>query len=143
MTIIAPSVAPADTPSVSGEASGLRNSAWKTAPASAMLLPTSAAATTRGSRATKNTCASTLSANGIERSNARPSEIDVLPTSGASRQHAAASTPKPAMVTASRGRIAGAGRAASTCAGNGYHREMAGARVDGHVRDHAVDLPDV
>ena len=58
--------APAETPSVSGEASGLRSSAWNTTPAERQALPTSAAASTRGSRATKKICASTLSAKGIE-----------------------------------------------------------------------------
>ena len=57
---IAPSDAPADTPSVSGEASGLRSSAWNTTPDSASALPTSAAAITRGRRATKKICASVL-----------------------------------------------------------------------------------
>ena len=71
ITSIAPSDAPAETPSVNGVASGLRSSAWKTTPAAASAAPTSAPASTRGSRATKKICASTLSANGIDRSNAR------------------------------------------------------------------------
>ena len=83
---IAPSEAPAETPSVNGVASGLRSSAWKTTPAAASAAPTSAPASTRGSRATKKICASTLSANGIDRSNTRARLMCVLPTSGASRQ---------------------------------------------------------
>ena len=71
MTTTAPSVAPDETPSVSGDASGFRRNAWNTTPAIAKALPTSADARTRGSRATKNTWASTLSANGIVRSNTR------------------------------------------------------------------------
>ena len=62
IAIIAPSDAPAETPSVSGEASGFRSSAWNTTPDSASALPTSAAASTRGRRATKKICASMLSA---------------------------------------------------------------------------------
>ena len=62
---IAPSAAPADTPSVNGVASGLRSSPWKTTPADASIAPTSAPASVRGSRAMKKICASTLSANGI------------------------------------------------------------------------------
>ena len=81
---IAPSDAPAETPSVNGVASGLRSIAWKTTPAAASAAPTSAPASTRGSRAMKKICASTLSANGIDRSNARARLMCVLPTSGAS-----------------------------------------------------------
>src|SRR3954469_26080985 len=40
ITITAPSAAPVDRPSVSGEASGLRRKAWNTTPATARLLPT-------------------------------------------------------------------------------------------------------
>jgi hypothetical protein len=71
MTTTAPSVAPDETPSVSGDASGFRRNAWNTTPAIAKALPTSADARTRGSRATKNTWASTLSAKGTVRSNTR------------------------------------------------------------------------
>ena len=68
---IAPSAAPDDTPRVNGVASGLRSSPWKTTPAAASAAPTSAPASVRGSRATNKICASTLSAKGIDRSNAR------------------------------------------------------------------------
>ena len=44
MASMVPSVAPAETPSVSGDASGFLSSAWKTAPESARPLPTIAAA---------------------------------------------------------------------------------------------------
>ena len=50
---IAPSDAPAETPSVYGVASGLRSSPWNTTPAAASVPPTSAAASARGSRAMK------------------------------------------------------------------------------------------
>ena len=93
MASIAPSDAPAETPSVNGVASGLRSSAWSTTPAAASAAPTSAPASTRGMRATKKICASTLSANGIDRSNTRARLIGVLPTSGASRHVASASAP--------------------------------------------------
>ena len=92
---IAPSAAPAETPSVNGVASGLRSSPWNTTPAVASAAPTSAPASVRGRRATKKICASTLSANGIDRSNARRRLIDVDPTSGASTIAASASSPKP------------------------------------------------
>ena len=83
---IAPSDAPAETPSVSGEASGLRSSAWKTTPDERERAADERRGETRGSRATKKICASMLSANGIERSKTAPRRIGVLPTSGASRQ---------------------------------------------------------
>ena len=67
----APSAAPVETPSVNGVASGLRSSPWKTTPAEAKSAPTQAPASVRGSRATKKICASTLSANGIEKSKTR------------------------------------------------------------------------
>ena len=92
-TSIAPRAAPAEIPSVKGVASGLRSSAWKTTPAEASAPPTSAAASTRGNRATKKTCASTLVAHGCDQSNARVRLIDVLPSSGASR-HAASAAPR-------------------------------------------------
>ena len=82
-TSIAPSAAPAEMPSVKGVASGLRSSAWKTTPAEASALPTSAAASTRGRRAMKNICASTLAAQGCDQSKARARLMDVLPKSGA------------------------------------------------------------
>ena len=62
---MAPSDAPAETPSVYGVASGLRSRPWNTTPAAASVPPTSAAASARGSRAMKKICASTLSANGM------------------------------------------------------------------------------
>ncbi len=62
MARMAPSAAPAETPSVSGAASGFRKSACSTAPAVARVAPTRAPAITRGRRATKKICASTLSA---------------------------------------------------------------------------------
>ena len=88
---IAPSAAPAETPSVNGVASGLRSRPWKTTPAAASVAPTSAPASVRGSRATKKICASTLSANGIDESNARRRLMDVDPTSGARTIDATAS----------------------------------------------------
>src|SRR2546423_1074357 len=136
MTAMAPSVAPADTPSVSGDASGFRSSAWKTTPATAKALPTRAAAITRGSRATKNTCASTLSANGIERSNARTRLIRVLPTSGAVRHATIASAPKAATVPAIR-------RFTSFNARHRHYRQVMGARVHRHVSVDAKPRADV
>src|SRR5438874_1506756 len=129
MTSIAPSVAPDATPSVSGDASGLRSSAWNTTPATASPLPAIAAAMTRGRRATKKTCASTLSAYGIDRSNTRDSRIGVLPTSGANRIAAAASAPNSPTATAMRRRILGPRSRPS----KRHHRQMAGARMADHV----------
>ena len=80
---IAPSAAPAETPSVNGVASGLRSSPWKTTPAVASVEPTSAPASVRGSRAMKKICASGLSANGTDQSKARRRLIGVEPISGA------------------------------------------------------------
>src|SRR5215213_2338543 len=122
----APSAAPAETPSVSGDASGLRSSAWNTTPARARAAPTRAAARTRGSRATKKICASTLSANGIERSKTRLRLIGVLPTSGASSIAASASAPKAAKLTATRRRTSGR-------PGNRHHGQVAGGGVKTHV----------
>ena len=85
---MAPRAAPAEMPSVNGVASGLRSSAWKTTPDEARAAPTRAAARTRGRRATKKICASTLVAQGSDQSNALDRLIDVLPASGA-RMHAA------------------------------------------------------
>src|SRR6185436_11901334 len=137
---IAPSVAPADTPSVSGDASGFRSSAWNTTPDSARPAPTIAAATTRGRRAMKNTCASTLSANGMERSKTRDRLMPVLPTIGAKRQIRTVSAPKPARVRANRRRTL---IARSLCTGKRHHGEMAGARMIGDVRVDAVQAADV
>ena len=75
MAIIAPSEAPAETPSVNGVASGFRSSAWNTTPAPASVAPTIAAASTRGRRAMKKICASALSANGIAASK-RAAHVD-------------------------------------------------------------------
>ena len=104
---IAPSDAPAETPSVSGEASGLRSSAWKTTPERARQLPTSAAASTRGRRATKKICASTLSANGIERIEGRR-EADRRAADErreqARRQRQAAESPRSVTPAAAAGR---------------------------------------
>ena len=94
-TSIAPSAAPAEMPSVKGVASGLRSSAWKTTPAEASALPTSAAASTRGRRAMKKTCASTLVAQGCDQSKARVRLMDVLPNSGARTHDASATTNAP------------------------------------------------
>ena len=96
ITSIAPSEAPAETPSVNGVASGLRSSAWNTTPATASAAPTSAPATTRGRRATKRICASTLSWKGIERSK-RASEADRAWCRRAARARtpATASAPNP------------------------------------------------
>ena len=93
---MAPSEAPAETPSVSGEASGLCSSAWKMTPDTASAAPTSAAASTRGTRATKKICASMLSAHGFERLKTSARRIGVLPIVGASSSASAVSRPKPA-----------------------------------------------
>ena len=85
IAIIAPSEAPAETPSVYGVASGLRSSPWNTTPAAASVPPTSAAASARGRRAIKKICASTLSANGIDRLKTRAKSIDVEPMNGAAK----------------------------------------------------------
>src|SRR5688572_12044524 len=102
---IAPSDAPAETPSVNGVASGFRSSAWNTTPADASVAPTIAAAMTRGRRATKKICASTFWSNGIDRSNTRARLIVVLPTSGARTVVATARVPNPASVSSRRVRI--------------------------------------
>ena len=117
ITSIAPSAAPADTPSVKGVARGLRSSACSTTPGAASVAPTMAAASTRGSRATKKICASTLSAQGIDGSNARVRLIDVLPTVGATTTAAAAAAAK----SGSTDHIGAAGT-------SGRHR---GARLSG------------
>src|SRR5574339_667997 len=130
----APSAAPAETPSVSGDASGFRSSAWNTTPARARAAPTRAAARTRGSRATKKIWASTLSANGIERSKTRPSLIGVLPTSGASSIAASARAPKAAMLAPSRRRRSGR-------PGNRHHGQVACGGVKMHVGGNAERRP--
>src|SRR4051812_9895398 len=84
----------------------------------------------------KNTCASTLSAKGSDRSKTRERWIAVLPTSGARRQTTNVSAPKPASVTASR-------RRTSVRACKRHHREMTGARVKCHVGDDVVQAADV
>jgi hypothetical protein len=56
----------------------------------------------RGSRATKKICASTLSANGIEKSKTRRSSTEGGPTSGASSSVIAVSAPNPATVRRKR-----------------------------------------
>ena len=94
MASIAPSAAPAETPSVNGVASGLRSRPWKTTPADASVEPTSAPASVRGSRAMKKICASGLSANGTDRSNARRRLIGVEPINGATRIVSSAPPPK-------------------------------------------------
>jgi hypothetical protein len=99
---IAPSAAPVETPSVNGVASGLRNRPWKTTPDAANSAPTHAPASVRGSRAMKKICASGLSANGIETSNARLKLIDVGPTSGANTMVAAVTVPNTATVLTNR-----------------------------------------
>ena len=71
------------------------------APAAASDAPTSAAASTRGSRAMKKICASRLSANGIERSNTRASEMCVDPTTGATTSATSSSALKAATVVTS------------------------------------------
>src|SRR5438552_6702085 len=128
---VAPSAAPADTPSVSGDASGFLRSAWNTTPAEARPPPTSAAASTRGSRATKKIWASTLSANGVEPTT-RPRRIDVLPASGANRHAASASTPNAPSVAMRRWRKGNAAcrPAALDRSRNRHHAHVAGPRVE-------------
>src|SRR5262245_35854031 len=143
MTRSAPSVAPADTPNVSGDASGLRSSAWNTTPATANAPPTRAAARTLGRRATKNTCASTLSANGIDRSKTRARRIGVLPTRGARTMTTSVPAAKAAIVSnmrvASRDRVSVT--ATSARATNWHHRQMAGASVHRYVCVDVVERP--
>ena len=61
IAITAPTAAPADTPTVAGSASGLRNTPCIITPATARLEPTSIASTTRGSRTCQNTLWATAS----------------------------------------------------------------------------------
>src|SRR5262245_29506784 len=58
MAIVAPSPAPAATPSRYGSASGLRKTPWYVAPATASIAPTSAASITRGTRISHRTASS-------------------------------------------------------------------------------------
>src|SRR5947207_3948137 len=132
MASTAPSAAPVDTPSVNGVASGLPSSACITTPAAASVAPTIAPVSTRGIRAMKKICASTLSANGIDRSNARARLMWVLPTSGASRQAATASAPYAETIEARR--------VLSMDALHGHDRQMSGASVELHVRIDVVQL---
>ena len=102
MASMAPSAAPAETPSVNGVASGLRSSACSTTPEAASAAPTRAAASTRGRRATKKICASTLSVHGTDGSKARPRLMAVLPSVGATTIAAAAVAAKSGSVVQSR-----------------------------------------
>src|SRR5262245_10826894 len=136
MTTTAPSVAPDETPSVSGDASGFRRNAWNTTPAIAKAAPTSTAARTRGSRATKNTWASTLSAKGIVRSNTRDMWIGVLPMSGAVRQTAIVNAAKPPTVASSR-------RRRSLDAAKRHHGQVSGAGMRRDVGDDTVQIANV
>ena len=77
----------AETPSVNGVASGLRSSACSTTPAAASVEPTSAPASTRGRRATKKICASTLSAQGIDGSKTRAQADRRAPERRRHQQH--------------------------------------------------------
>src|ERR1051326_3965136 len=88
---------------------------------------------TRGSRATKNTCASTLSAYGIDRSKTRDSRSGGLPTSGANRTAAAAAAPNTATTSAIRARMLGPRKR--------HHRQMT-ARMADDVCVDAVERPD-
>src|SRR5262245_29301856 len=131
MTTTAPSVAPDETPRVSGDASGFRRNAWNTTPAIAKALPTSTDARTRGSRATKNSWASTLSEKGIVRSNTRDRWIGVLPMSGAVRQTAMVSAAKPPTVASRRRRrsLGAAKRRHGQVSGGGLRRDVGDADI--------------
>src|SRR5438094_9128119 len=83
----------------------------------------------------KNTWASTLSAHGAVRLNARAREIGVLPIVGARMVAAIASAAKAPMVVMSC-------RRRSVRAGKGHHVEMTGARVHHDVRVDAVEGAD-
>src|SRR5204862_1939355 len=106
--------------------------------------PASAAATTRGRRATKNPCASTLSAYGIERSNTRDSRIGVLPTSGANRIDAAIIAPNTETTIARRPRMErdGSSRTPDSRARKRHHRQATGARMTHDVGVDAIQRPD-
>ena len=138
---IAPSAAPAETPSVNGVASGLRSSACNTTPDAASDDPTSAPASTRGSRATKKICASVLSANGTDESKTRRRLIDVEPTSGARRHTMTAAAPKSSQVDRDPARDAHA-RGDSCARAERNHRELSGSRVRGDIDVDAVQLAD-
>ena len=125
---IAPSAAPLETPSVSGVASGLRSSAWKTTPAAASAPPTSAAASTRGSRAMKKICASTLSANGIERSKTRASEMCVAADERRQHQHAASAAARRTPASVERQPASGSAGSVVTRAADRDDRQVTGAR---------------
>src|SRR5262249_5006215 len=94
------------------------------------------AASTRGRRATKKTCASTLSANAIVRSNTRTSEMAVVPTSGASVQTMSATAPNPATVRTMRPRT-------SVGPGKRNHHQAPGACVHLDLHVDAVERSDV
>ncbi len=85
---------------MNGVASGLRSSACRITPDAASALPTSAAASTRGNRATKKICASTFVAHGTDQSNARATLMCVLPMSGATTMAAAAIASAPTLAAA-------------------------------------------
>ena len=138
---------------MNGVASGLRSSAWNTTPAAASALPTNAAASTRGRRATKKICASTLSAKAIDGSKTRVRLMDVLPTTGASRQAPHASTPNPSMARAARAARARRAssrpprhrpsRAAPAPMGERNDDEVTGGLVAAHVGLDVERAPDV
>src|SRR5580765_4509826 len=95
-----------------------------------------AAAATRGRRATKKTCASTLLEDGSPRSNTFERLIEVLPSKGARRQTASVNAPNPSSVTAIRRRM-------SLRPGKRHHGQVAGARMKRHVGLHVIQLTDV
>src|SRR5262249_11172189 len=64
MAATAPKELPPATPSVKGQAKGLRSTAWKTTPAQAMAAPARAAKRFRGNLTLKKTWASWLSGAG-------------------------------------------------------------------------------
>ena len=111
------------------------------------------AASTRGSRATKKICASTLSANGMVRSNARVRLIRVLPTSGASRQRAERQRRRTPSTVASERAPHGARRELNAPAADrasppppgpcGHDDQVVGALVELHVGLDVVERRDV
>ncbi len=140
MASMAPSAAPAETPSVKGVASGLRSSACSTTPDDASAAPTSAAASTRGRRATKKICASTFSAQGTEASNARDRLMAVLPSVGARTIAATAVAPKSGSVVHRRRDSA---RGHDARPSDRHHGEMAGGGMDVHVGLHPIQRTEV
>src|SRR4051812_4594202 len=111
-----------------------------------MALPTSAAASTRGRRATKKIWASMFSAYGMDRSNTAPSLTGVLPTNGASTQAANASMPNPPTVHTIRRRTGMRERSAgdrSVRSANRHNREMTGPRMKLDIGLDVVELPDM